>query len=479
MKYAMNRTSKTSRVFSSILSPRLLAVLLFVTLFVSGCAKSSDGGTDGESHFLLSCDTNCEGGLSCICGICTTICEDNKSCEALSSKATCVDPRISKTCQSSDNDLSGICDVACDSRDGCLHLGSDFECQAGFCRIGGGEPSVDAGGIKDDEDAASVWEVIESNTSEPLIGIWGSASDDIWALSQHELLHYDGQSWEVAIENEQWHLKSLWGSASDDIWAVGVISAEVSTTLSSALIAHYDGVSWLQYDLGETALLSSFTGVWGTSADNVYAFRATGGLWLLPWHWDGSSWKEHDAEIIYGDGSDGLSAEIFGARAVAHGTSSDNIVVADFGGLIHYDGNQWTVLESQLLPFCWADAAWALSNGDFLVAESVCGIYRYRDGSATIDLETSRPSPDMVSFGGFWGFSDTDIFAVGYEYRQGNMWNETTVVASRIWHYDGQSWSEEDLDDLAVELSAIWGSPSGAVWVVGGEGTILRLRPRS
>jgi hypothetical protein len=464
MIHATNRTLKTSHVFRSIRSLCFSVFLSIITFFVFGCAKSNAGGTDGESHFLLSCDATCEGGLICICGVCTMTCEDDKGCKKLSSDATCVDPHASKTCESSDVRLSTFCDVACSIPDDCLPLGLDYECRAGFCRIGDKSTLIDAGSKTDaqestdgfvDEDAGSAWEVIESNTSEMVSEIWGVADDDIWALSQHALLHYNGRSWEVAVENEQWNLVGLWGSAPDDIWAVGRTAGD-----SLALIVHYDGISWQKYDFGETRPVDGFTGIWGTSANNIYAFQQSGSSWQMPWHWDGSSWKEHDVDVVYRDDAD-TWGDYFGEKAVASGTSPDNIIVADNGGLFRYDGQQWIVEKSELSAPCYPTAAWALSNGDYLVGKTHCGIYRYHNDSATNDLDVSEQS---VWFEDFWGFSDTDIFAVG----------------SYIWHYDGQSWSKEGLDyDATPLLSAIWGSPSGVVWVVGDKGTILRLRPHT
>lgn len=344
---------------------------------------------------------------------------------------------------------------------------------------GGGGAATGAGGQELPDGAVvfpSGWEKIESNTSETLVGIWGSARNDIWAVGGSTLVHYDGRSWQVAVAGQpSWYLRGLWGSAADDIWAVGVIDDGGSTSPTRALIIHYDGSDWRPYDLGETPPPYYFMGVWGTSSRNVYAFQASEVGWDLPWHWDGVQWKEHDAHVVYSD-PNVWSTDIYSSRPQISGTSPDNIIVADFGGIVRYDGTQWIVMESGLASSCTADAAWALSSGDFLIGKSFCGIYRYHGDSSALELDVEDLEASVI-FGGFWGFSDLDVFAVGYRWLAGTTGGHPAhALASYIWRYDGQSWSAQDLGDLAVPLNAVWGSASGEVWVVGDEGTILHLR---
>jgi hypothetical protein len=60
---------------------------------------------------------------------------------------------------------------------------------------------------------------------------------------------------------------------------------------------------------------------------------------------------------------------------------------------------------------------------------------------------------------GVWGFSPSDVYAVG---EQGT-----------ILHYDGSSWSPMD-SETDQELFAIWGTSSGDVFVVSRWGFLLR-----
>ena len=61
------------------------------------------------------------------------------------------------------------------------------------------------------------------------------------------MLHYDGTTWnEVPIAIEEF-LIGIWGSASNDVFAVG----------TSATILHYDGATWSTMSAGPDAQLLS------------------------------------------------------------------------------------------------------------------------------------------------------------------------------------------------------------------------------
>jgi hypothetical protein len=119
-----------NRLYQTAWAVLLLAVLL-------GCAESVPGPVDGETHFLSLCTNDCGKGLACICGVCTRVCDDDKSCDALPGDPTCVAPDAlepMRVCQPSDPANKAVCDVGCDSNTDCKELGKEFTCQSGFCR---------------------------------------------------------------------------------------------------------------------------------------------------------------------------------------------------------------------------------------------------------------------------------------------------------------------------------------------------------
>ena len=75
-------------------NPWLIPLLALCALSVVSCAKTrTQVGTDGVTHWLAACDTSFEcGELECLCGVCTSACEDDGSCAQLGAIAQCLAP---------------------------------------------------------------------------------------------------------------------------------------------------------------------------------------------------------------------------------------------------------------------------------------------------------------------------------------------------------------------------------------------------
>lgn len=73
---------------------QVLMLLALSTIAFAGCAKTrAEGGTDGVTHWLAACDSFAQcGELECLCGVCTTACDDNASCSMLNASAECTPP---------------------------------------------------------------------------------------------------------------------------------------------------------------------------------------------------------------------------------------------------------------------------------------------------------------------------------------------------------------------------------------------------
>lgn len=101
------------------------------TLVGGGCGRIAKNGPEvgGESHFLHWCDGSCEEqGLECISGLCTQPCvvAQPDACSAFSG-ASCTDRSI-------EPGAVAVCDVGCVGDADCAALGSDYRCEASFCR---------------------------------------------------------------------------------------------------------------------------------------------------------------------------------------------------------------------------------------------------------------------------------------------------------------------------------------------------------
>jgi polyhydroxybutyrate depolymerase len=123
--------------------PRAVATSCYVAsavcmvLWAAAC-KETGPQTGSETNFLSGCDTSCEDGLSCVCGVCTRSCSAAADCASLAAGADCVAPAARPTeaaCFAAESDA--FCDLACSGDDDCAVLGAPFRCQSGYCRASG------------------------------------------------------------------------------------------------------------------------------------------------------------------------------------------------------------------------------------------------------------------------------------------------------------------------------------------------------
>jgi hypothetical protein len=114
-----------------------------------GVTDTDNGGTDSNTHWLEPCerDSQCDEGLSCVCGVCTASCEDDDACSELDG-ASCA---LANTCTGPREETS--CVVGCSNDLACGDLGTSFVCDDGQCvhrsiaPVGGsGVQSGDPGG---------------------------------------------------------------------------------------------------------------------------------------------------------------------------------------------------------------------------------------------------------------------------------------------------------------------------------------------
>jgi hypothetical protein len=117
---------------------KLALPALCLWVLSSGCEGGATARELGsETHFLGSCATTCDGGLSCVCGVCTKLCDEDGACQALSADAACVPAAAhadAASCAASET--RSFCDVSCSTDADCSSLDGGARCDAGFCRPG-------------------------------------------------------------------------------------------------------------------------------------------------------------------------------------------------------------------------------------------------------------------------------------------------------------------------------------------------------
>jgi hypothetical protein len=166
-------------------------------------------------------------------------------------------------------------------------------------------------------------------SSATLRGVWASGPSDIWIGGdrpgsfepQGIVLHWDGSTWTESFRRDYGSLHSVWGSSATDVYAVGAIGGLGIPGTPYSLGVHFDGTTWS--DIGVPANPET---AYGTSKSDVFIGGA-GGVWRF----DGTSWM-----------TGGWSA---GATGL-FGVTGDIYAVTGAGEISHWDGSAWTGEDS-------------------------------------------------------------------------------------------------------------------------------------
>ncbi|MCP4678590.1 MAG: hypothetical protein GY854_24375, partial [Deltaproteobacteria bacterium] len=108
------------------------------------------------------------------------------------------------------------------------------------------------------------WKKMAAPASEGLVGIWGTSNQDLFAVGQKgTILHYDGTAWSAMTSVTDVCLGGIFGNASNDVYAAG-----------DGVFLHYDGSTWTK--LCETMITEKDasclwpSAVWSASPTEVF-----------------------------------------------------------------------------------------------------------------------------------------------------------------------------------------------------------------
>src|SRR6266404_9121241 len=175
---------------------------------------------------------------------------------------------------------------------------------------------------------------------------------------------------------------------------------------------------------------------------------------VAPEHW---SWVAHSESA---------------ALMSVHGTAADDVWLAGAddgkgGVVLHWDGSAWERLD----PGVHADLWWvnATQGGPVYFAGSNASFLRYDHGAFE---RLGTPGLGKHTLFGVWAAGANDVYAVGSAAGRNGF----------IWHYDGTSVRElslpadfpQDQGGEVPGLFKVWGLSPSDVWVVGGNGVVLR-----
>jgi len=205
---------------------------------------------------------------------------------------------------------------------------------------------------------------------------WGLGNGKIIGGGYNRIALYDGSKW----HSDQYGS----GRVFRDVWSAGMNDNFV--TASDGRIFHYNNM--LERTIMQTPLNSTIVGIWGFAVDNIYAVSAGSIL-----HYDGTSWTE-----VYQDSEHSFIA--------IWGTGPDDLYVISWHPIIlHFNGTTWDIMTEGQFENRFYDI-WGISNSDIYIA-SADGLIHY-DGDNCSIVETGYNAyPVSV-----WGSDPDNVYYV-------------------------------------------------------------------
>ncbi|XXX71718.1 hypothetical protein WMF30_29140 [Sorangium sp. So ce134] len=364
-----------------------------------------------------------------------------------------------------------------------------------------------------------------------LNGIWGTATDDIYAVGlDGTIVHYDGSAWSRMNSGTSNPLHGVWGTDSNNIYAVG----GVYSTSAGATLLRFDGSSWSPVNLPASPAPNTLYAVWGTAANNIYVAGWNGRLY----RYNGTQWAYVSigsnttikglwgsaANNVFAVGDQGTIRRFNGtswlgmtvpSAAISYnlsgvwGTAANNVYAvgskfansANSAIILRYNGTRWSVVSTYAGVQIGSIGGSAADN--IYVAGSVTGsaepyILRF-NGVAWTQVATGVATPlSSPSIDGIWGDTQGNTLFVGsaglilrsdgVDFSSHSSY-VTNDILHGVWcgpdntamavgdrgtalYYDGDSWSSMS-SGITGSIQAVWGSDDNHVFAVGVAGKIL------
>ena len=142
----------------------------------------------------------------------------------------------------------------------------------------------------------------------------------------------------------------------------------------------------------------------------------------------------------------------------------------------HWDGSQWSIVQTPTISEKTAqlNSISALSSADVWAAgysdnpSCLCGKTIVERWDGNMWTRITSPNPGVAAYlNGISGVSDSDVWAVGYE------WGSQANAYPFVMHYNGNSWSTLGFPQFSLgQLSSVFALASNDVWAVGWSGSI-------
>jgi hypothetical protein len=303
-------------------------------------------------------------------------------------------------------------------------------------------------------DETGRWVVVDAGLPAALISIWGTDTDDIWAVGADPkdgtgplVFRYDGAAWS----------RIQTGRTGDLWWVFGFRDGPVFLGGQNGMILRREGD---RLDLMETPGRGTVFGIWGTAPDDLWAVGGNVSDGAFAWRYDGERWSD----------APNFPTELAEAHSMfkVWGPSADDVWVIGTGGVA-------LRFQNGLVTRTATETARSLftvhGNSDLTVTVGGSGangrLLEY-DGEEWSDV-TPEGTPHIIGV----RMAEDVGYAVG--------------VRGSVARWDGRSWSRVETGiTLSEAFHTVWLDPDGGVWAVGGrvvepplvDGVMVYRRPK-
>ena len=258
-----------------------------------------------------------------------------------------------------------------------------------------------------------------------LVGVWGTSSENVYAIDGHTVLHYDGSRWSTSMTGPGFSiLREVWGTSSSNIYVVG----------TSGALLHYDGLQWTEMRITDEDLVD----VSGTGRSDIrivtfanHLFHYDGSVWtqepLFPPHRLNGVWAQSDANVY---------------------------VVGDHGAIFNRQGA--VVAPMHVIPSGTSEdlyAVWGNTPGSIYAAGANGTLLRY-NGTDWNPIVTGT----TVTLRDVWSTSDDVVYVVGDD---GTILQGGNDIFTRV------------VSNAGADLNAVFGTVPGNAYAVGDGGALL------
>lgn len=294
-----------------------------------------------------------------------------------------------------------------------------------------------------------------------VFGLWGLASNDLIAVG-HDPLVATGAIWRW--DGSQWNPMPLPVQVNVIRDVMGVSASEVyAGTCCTGTLLKFDGASWQSEDLPAADNLDR---VWASGPSDVYV--TVDGTSLL--HGDGAAWtnalepKPRNAELVWAESPQRLV--VVGNRSVYRfdhgvwteedlgdfgsgysaivGSGWDDLYISsNYGGIIHFDGTQWSLMSDESTN----DLSMTPDGHLFAIGYETFSIF---DGATW--TQPAKVDDLLVA-----------VWAAAANYA-------ILVGANSLWKYDGSTM--QPVFDADGRMKDVWGVSAGEAYIAADYGIV-------